>query len=53
MQAGLTRGLISTVVRFFNRGLLLSLIFVLPTLAVSAQQASPMHPSLVLVLKLV
>jgi hypothetical protein len=53
MQTVFKDGLNLTVMRFINRYLLLSLISLLLAQAASAQQATPMSPSVVLVLKLV
>ena len=53
MQAVFKGRLSLIVMRFTNRYLLLSLMSLLLTQAVSAQQATPMSPSVVLVLKLV
>ena len=53
MQAGSKDRLKLTVMRFIKRSLALSLMAILLTQATNAQQAPPMSPSVVLVLKLV
>ncbi len=53
MQAVFKDGLNLTVMRYINRYLLLSLMSLLLAQAASAQQVTPMSPSVVLVLKLV